>query len=116
MTEKRAIREGQGTFAQLYDVQEELIRRDTKPLGRPRKKIQRKPTTIHLTKSESRNLSRLHLLINEQFSVNRSELVGVAIDVLTTLMEEKKGLNVVEKAQVRDVETFRQLVFDFIKS
>jgi hypothetical protein len=42
MTEKKVSREGQGTFAQLYDVQEQLNRRNTKPLGRPPKKVQRK--------------------------------------------------------------------------
>ncbi|MBI1877799.1 MAG: hypothetical protein HYR94_06165 [Chloroflexi bacterium] len=115
MPEKKATREGQGTFAQLYDVQEQLNRRTTKPLGRPPKKVQRKPTTIHLTKSEARNLNKLHLLVSEQFSVNRSELVGVAIDMLTLLVEEK-GKNAVEKAQIGDIESFRQLVSDFIKS
>jgi len=115
MTEKAAKRDGQGTFAQLYDVQEELSRRSSKPLGRPRKKVQRKPTTIHLTQTENRNLSKMHLLMNDQFSINRSELVGVAIDTLNKLLE-KKGLGTVEKAQIEDVEAFRQLVFDFIKS
>lgn len=114
MAEKKVTREGQGTFAQLYDVQEQLSRRNTKPLGRPPKKVQRKPTTIHLTKSESRNLNKLHLLVSEQFSVNRSELVGVAIDILTLLVEEK-GKNAVENAQIRDIETFRQAISDFIK-
>ena len=63
----------EGTFARLYDVQEELSQRNVKPLGRPPKKVQRKPTTIHLTQSENRNLSELHLLVNEQFSINRSD-------------------------------------------
>jgi hypothetical protein len=107
--------ERQGTFAQLYDVQEELSRRHIKPLGRPPKKVQRKPTTIHLTKSEARNLNKLHLLLSEYFTVNRSELVGVAIDVLTFLMEES-GKNVINEAQVRDVEALRQAISDFIKS
>jgi hypothetical protein len=115
MTEKKVTREGQGTFAQLYDVQEQLNRRGAKPLGRPPKKIQRKPTTVHLTKTEARNLNKLHLLVNEQFSVNRSELVGVAIDVLTLLLEER-GMNVVEQGQIRDIESFRQVLSDFVKS
>ena len=98
MAEKKARSGGEGTFAQLYDVQEELSRRNAKPLGRPPKKVQRKPTTIHLTQAENRNLSKLHLLVNDQFSINRSELVGVAIDALSVLMEEKG------------------MVFDFLKS
>jgi hypothetical protein len=115
MAEKKVSREGQGTFAELYDVQEQLNRRNTKPLGRPPKKVQRKPTTIHLTKSESRNLNKLHLLVSEQFSVNRSELVGIAIDVLTLLIEEK-GKNGAGIAQLQDIEALRRFVSDFIKS
>jgi hypothetical protein len=115
MTEKKLTREGQGTFAQLYDVQEQLSRRGAKPLGRPPKKVQRKPTTVHLTKTEARNLNKLHLLVNEQLSVNRSELVGVAIDVLTLLLEGR-GKNVVEMGQIQDIETFRQVISDFVKS
>lgn len=111
MSEKNS----EGTFARLYDVQEELSQRNVKPLGRPPKKVQRKPTTIHLTQSENRSLSELHLLINEQFSINRSELVGVAIDALAVLMK-KKGVNPIKQAYVEDVEAFRQLIIDFIKS
>jgi hypothetical protein len=108
-------RSGQGTFAQLYDVQEELNRRNTKPLGRPPKKVQRKPTTVHLTKSESRSLNKLQLLASEQFSVNRSELVGVAIDVLALLVEEN-GKKLVAGADIQDVEDFRRAIIDFMKS
>jgi hypothetical protein len=116
MVEKRTKQHPvQGTFAQLYDAQEELSRRNAKPLGRPRKQIQRKPTTVHLTKSEIKSLSKLHMLINEQFTVNRSELIGVAIDALTLLLEEN-GKTIVQNGQARDVETFRRLICDFIKS
>jgi hypothetical protein len=115
MPEKKVTREGQGTFAQLYDVQEQMSKRNAKPLGRPPKRVQRKPTTIHLTKSEARNLNKLHLLMSEQFSANRSELVGVAIDILTFLVEEK-GKDAIENAQIRDIETFRHFISDFIKS
>jgi hypothetical protein len=114
MAEKRA-RAGQGTFAKLYDVQEELSQRGLKPLGRPRKKIRRKPTTIHLTQSEVRNLSKLHLLVNEHFPINRSELVGVAIEVLTLLIEER-GEEIIKAGEVRDVEVLRRSIVDFMKS
>jgi len=114
MVEKRT-RAGQGTFAKLYDMQEELSQRHLKPLGRPRKKVQRKPTTIHLTQAEVRNLSKLHLLVNEHFSINRSELVGIAIDTLTFLMENKEKA-VTEDNDIRDGEDFRQAIYDFIKS
>jgi hypothetical protein len=114
MAEKKT-RAGQGTFARLYDMQEELSQRHVKPLGRPRKKIQRKPTTIHLTQAEVRSLSKLHLLVNEYSSINRSELVGIAIDTLTLLIEQK-GKMIIEGDDIRDAEDFRQLVYDFIKS
>jgi hypothetical protein len=104
-----------GTFAQLYDVHEEMSRRNPKPLGRPPKKVQRKPTTIHLTQAESRNLSKLHLLVNEQFPANRSELVGLAIEVLVALIA-KGGDDLFQQAEVRDVDALRQRVFDFMKS
>lgn len=115
MADKKVSRAGQGTFAKLYDVHEELSRRNTKPLGRPRKRVQRKPTTVHLTQSEIRNLSQLHLSMNEQFSINRSELVGVAIDALRLLLEQNGGISS-QDMNVRDLETFRQQIYDFIKS
>lgn len=111
--DKNSKREERGTFAQLYEVQEELSRRNTKPLGRPRKKIQRKPTTIHLTPAESRSLNKLHLLVNEQFTINRSELVGLAIDALVALVEQKE--QAIEKSHIQDIEALRRLVFDFMK-
>jgi hypothetical protein len=115
MAEKRTARAGQGTFAKLYDVQEELSQRNVKPLGRPRKKIRRKPTTVHLTQAEMKNLSKMHLLLNDLISVNRSELVGIAVDVLASLVEEKEE-TLTEDGEIRDVETLKQVLVDFIKS
>jgi predicted HTH domain antitoxin len=115
MVEKRTARAGQGTFAKLYDVQEELSQRNVKPLGRPRKKIRRKPTTVHLTQVEMRNLSKTHLLVSEYVSVNRSELVGIAVDALACLIEEK-GENFDWNDEVRDVDALREAIVDFIKS
>lgn len=114
MTEKRTARAGQGTFAKLYDVQEELSQRNVKPLGRPRKKIRRKPTTVHLTQAEMKNLSKLHLLLNDHLSVNRSELIGIAVDVLVSLVEEKEEA-LVKSSEIRNVETLKQALVDFIK-
>ena len=115
MPENKTARSGQGTFAKLYDVQEELSQRNVKPLGRPRKKIRRKPTTIHLTQSEMRNLSQLHLLVNDKFSINRSELVGIAVEALNLLIGENDEI-ISGEEQLRDVESLRQAVVDFIKS
>lgn len=74
------------TFADLYDIQQELSRQTPKPLGRPRKKVQRKPTTIYLTKEENTMLGRLHLTMGEHLSLNRSEIVGIAIEILSEIM------------------------------
>jgi hypothetical protein len=115
MAEKRTARAGQGTFARLYDVQEELSQRNVKPLGRPRKKIRRKPTTVHLTQTEMKNLSKLHLLLNDRISINRSELVGMAVDLLACLVEEKDKV-LAEDGQIKDAEALKQTLIDFIKS
>ena len=115
MVEERTARAGQGTFAKLYDVQEELSQRNIKPLGRPRKKIRRKPTTVHLTQTEMKNLSKLHLLLNDYISINRSELVGIAVDVLACLIEEKDEV-LAKDGEIRDAEGLRQMLVDFMKS
>lgn len=115
MAKEKSSSDGQGTFAQLYDVHEELSRKHTRPLGRPPKKIRRKPTTIHLTQSEARKLSKLQLQTSEFLTVNRSEIVGVAIEVLTILLE-KNGDKLIKKAGYDDLEGFRQVVVGFVKS
>ena len=92
MAKQTSTSDNKGTFAQLYDVHEELSRRNTKPLGRPPKKVRRKPTTVHLTPSESRNLTKLQLQASEQFTVNRSELTGIAIDLLALPGGYRQGL------------------------
>lgn len=75
------------TFADLYDAQEELSRKGVKPLGRPKNKIERKPTTIYLTKEERTMLRRLHLIMGEHIStVNRSQIMGIAIELMSELV------------------------------
>ena len=115
MPKEKEASDGQGTFAQLYDVHEELSRKTARPLGRPPKKVRRKPTTIHLTQAESRSLSKLQLQASEQFSVNRSELVGVAIELLAALIE-KNSAKLLNEAENSDLEGFRKAVLDFAKS
>ena len=63
-----------------------------------------------------RTLSKLHLQVSEHVSVNRSELVGVAIDVLALLLESKEGLRALESAQIQDSEELRQITCGFVKS
>ena len=115
MAKRTSASDSKGTFAQLYDVHEELSRRNTKPLGRPPKKVRRKPTTVHLTPSESRNLTRLQMQTSEQFTINRSELTGVAIDLLTLIIE-KNSDDIFEDGSVNSLETFRKAIYDFVKS
>ncbi len=75
------------TFADLYDVQQELSRQSAGRLGRPKNKIERKPTTVYLTREESRMLRRLQMSIGEHVSsVNRSQIIGIAIELLTDLV------------------------------
>lgn len=89
MAKRRKAEDMSGsTFADLYDIQTELSRQTTKPLGRPRKKVQRKPTTIYLTKEETTMLRRLHLTMGDHVSLNKSEIVGIAIEIISELMAE----------------------------
>ena len=93
------------TFADLYDIQKELDRQGTKPQGRPRKKVQRKPTTIHLTKEENTLLRRLHLTLGENLAINKSEIVGVAIEALAEIIKSDSSLN-----GARNVEEVKRLI------
>ena len=55
------------------------------------------------------------VLLNDNISINRSELVGIAVDILTCLVKEKDEL-LAEDSEIRDIETLRQALVDFIKS
>jgi hypothetical protein len=79
------------TFADLYDVHEEMKSKGQKPMGRPRKKVQRKPYTIYLTKEEATMLRRLELLMNDYMSINRSEIVGVAVELLAEIIQTEES-------------------------
>jgi hypothetical protein len=102
------------TFARLYDLQEELRQREKPRLGRPPKRIKRKPTTVHLSTEEAQALGELHLSVKRHFSVNRSELVGLAIEMLAGLIHEDGSLLLDET--VTDLGALRRRLYDFIKS
>jgi hypothetical protein len=102
------------TFARLYDLQEELRQREKPRLGRPPKRIKRKPTTVHLSAEEAQALGELHLSVKRHFSVNRSELVGLAIEMLAGLIHEDGSLLLDET--VTDLGALRRRLYDFIKS
>ncbi len=75
------------TFADLYDAQERLTRQTSKPMGRPKNKIPRTPTTVYLTKDEMRMLRRLQLTMDEHISsINRSQIVGIAVELMAELV------------------------------
>ena len=102
------------TFARLYDLQEELRQRERPRLGRPPKRIKRKPTTVHLTTEENQALGELHLSVKRHFSVNRSELVGLAIEVLAGLIHEDDSTLLDET--VTDLRAFKKRLYEIIKS
>jgi hypothetical protein len=101
------------TFARLYDLQEELRQREKPRLGRPPKRIKRKPTTVHLTAGEAQTLGELHLSVKRHFSVNRSELVGLAIEVLAGLVHE--GGSTLLDETVTDLWTLKARLYKIIK-
>jgi hypothetical protein len=102
------------TFARLYDLQEELRQKEKPRLGRPPKRVKRKPTTVHLTAEEAQALGELHLLFKRYFSVNRSELVGVAIELLAGLVHEDGSTLLGET--VTDLLALRRRLSEIIKS
>ena len=102
------------TFARLYDLQEELRQREQPRLGRPPKRIKRKPTTVHLTAEEAQALGALHLSVKRHFSVNRSELVGLAIEILAGLIHED-GSTLLDET-VNDLGALKRRLYEIIKS
>lgn len=117
MAKKRNSEDMSGsTFADLYDVQEELTRKGVKPMGRPKNAVERKPTTIYLTKEEAMLLRRLHLVMSDHVSsVNRSHIVGLAIETLAELValhnEDDKMLD-----GVRSLEGVKRKLTDLMMS
>jgi len=69
---------GEFPFAELVKRQQRLRR----TRGRPLKGVRREPTTVYLTEAEREMLGRLQVQLQRYFSVNRSELTGVAIALL----------------------------------
>lgn len=102
------------TFADLYDVQQEFIRKDTKPIGRPKNKVKRKPTTVYLTRNEYNTLRRLHLTIGDHIaSVSRSEIIGLAVELISEVVATNDHEGSLF-AGVRSFEGLKQRVLDSI--
>jgi hypothetical protein len=78
-----------GTFADLYETEKRV--RTTRP-GRPRSKVKRKQVTLYLTAEQEEALSDLHYTWKKQVKVDRSDIAGLAIEVLDTLAAASNGL------------------------
>jgi len=79
-----------GTFADLYEAEQAI--RATKP-GRPKRKRPRKQVTLYLTQEQEEALSELHYQFKKQFKLDRSDLVGLAIETLADLLAEHNELS-----------------------
>jgi hypothetical protein len=78
-----------GTFADLYDTEQRV--RASRP-GRPRKKQKRKQVTLYLTPNQEESLTDLHHVWKKRIKVDRSDIAGLAIELLTALAEKDNGL------------------------
>ena len=78
-----------GTFADLYNTEQSV--RTTRS-GRPRSKKQRKQVTLYLTPEQEEALSDLHHVWKKQIKVDRSDIAGLALELLSILAERRSGL------------------------
>jgi hypothetical protein len=78
-----------GTFADLYDTEKRV--RAARP-GRPRRKEPRKQVTLYLTRQQEEALSDMHHSWRKQFKVDRSDIAGLAIELLSGIAEGNNGL------------------------
>ena len=87
-----------GTFADLYDTEQRV--QAARP-GRPRRKEPRKQVTLYLTRQQEEALSDMHHTCRKQFKVDRSDIAGLAIELLSDLIEARNG--------ILDVQNFESL-------
>ena len=78
-----------GTFAELYDTEQRV--RPSRS-GRPKRQVKRKQVTLYLTPEQEEALSDLHHAWKKQIKVDRSDLVGLAIEILQKLAVDQDGL------------------------
>jgi hypothetical protein len=95
-----------GTFADLYDTEQRV--RATRP-GRPRSKKKRKQVTIYLTKEQEETLSDLHHVWRKHIKVDRSDIAGLAIEILAKLAENNSGLLDFQNFESLKVQVFRTM-------
>lgn len=82
----------------MYDVEQRI-----KPsrLGRPRRAQSRKQVTLYLTSEQDNILSDLQHSWSKQFKIDRSDIAGLAIQLLEHLVENKN--------EILDFTTFESL-------
>ncbi len=79
-----------GTFADLYETEQQQVR-SSRP-GRPRSKKQRKQVTIYLTDEQKEVLADLHYAWNKKLKLDRSDIAGLAIDLLAAVAKNDSRL------------------------
>jgi hypothetical protein len=89
-----------GTFADLYDTEKRV--RATRS-GRPRSSQSRKQVTLYLTEEQEEALTDLHHAWRKEFKVDRSDIAGLAIDLLNLVTGDRNELS--------DFQNFESLKF-----
>ena len=79
-----------GTFADLYDVERSI---HAPRSGRPRRKTPRKQVTLYLTQEQEETLADLHHAWRKQFKVDRSDIAGLALEVLAAISAQHNELS-----------------------
>ena len=93
-----------GTFADLYETE---LRVRPKRAGRPRTAHRRMQTTVYLTPEQREILGDLHYRWQKQFKVDRSEIAGLALELLAELSQN---------IELSDFSTFERLKFQMSKT
>ena len=94
-----------GTFADLYDAEQN--KQATRP-GRPRRKVKRKQVTLYLTPEQEETLTDLHYIWNKQIKVDRSDIAGLALELLAELAEQTDG--------ILEFQNFKSLKFQLLQA
>ena len=93
-----------GTFADLYNT-EQIVK--SKRAGRPRGQKKRKQFTLYLTEEQAEVLADLHHDWNKQFKVDRSDIAGLALELLELVVQQDDG--------ILDFQNFESLKFQILK-
>ena len=95
-----------GTFADLYDVEQSI---HAPRAGRPRRKKPRKQVTLYLTQEQEEALADLHHEWRKQFKVDRSDIAGLALEIMTVLSAKHNELSDFRNFESLKVHFLRQL-------